>query len=400
MHIVVIWQRLLPYHIARLSHAKKRLSQCGHRLTAVEVAASDQSYSFIPVMTNGEFDRVCCFPCMSYHKQNAGAVHRKVLQILESLQPDVVFAPATAFPEGMASLVYRLKSRATAIVMDDAWQHTDQKGALTRAVKKLIHGNADAAFVPAISHRDYYMQLGFPADRILFGVDVVDNDYFSVRVDKARRDDPRIRLKRKLPVNYFLFVGRFLPRKGLETLLTAYKLYRERMALGYWDLVLIGEGDYLETLSPDIKAQAAVHYAGGQFGDDLCEYYGLARALVVPSETDPWALVVNEALASALPVIVSKGCGAAMTLVKESQNGWTFEPGNAEELSLLLHRLTQLSTAALLTMSNKSREIISAWSLDRFADGIEEGVRISRRSSAGLLADVTTKLWKGRVRIV
>ena len=55
LHVVVIWQRFLPYHKARIRHLNTRLTQLGCRLTAIEVASQDSSYGFAETSDNGDF---------------------------------------------------------------------------------------------------------------------------------------------------------------------------------------------------------------------------------------------------------------------------------------------------------------------------------------------------------
>jgi glycosyltransferase involved in cell wall biosynthesis len=197
-------------------------------------------------------------------------------------------------------------------------------------------------------------------------------------------------------------VGRFLPRKGLETLVTAFKQYRDQSEANgkvAWDLVLVGDGRHQNAIRAMVKDLPGVHFAGAVFGDTLCHYYGLARVLVVPSLVDQWGLVVNEGLAAGLPVLVSRGCGAARTLVKEGDNGWTFDPDGVDALALLLRRMSDLPNDELIQMGEKSREIIADWSLDRFADGVIQALALPRHEPAGILAALATKLWKGRVSV-
>jgi 1,2-diacylglycerol 3-alpha-glucosyltransferase len=397
IHIAIIWQRFLPYHVARIRQAHNRLSELDFRLTVIEVASQDASYGF-PRYAVNDMNYVCCFPVDSYHEKSSKEVCRKVLNVLNDVRPDLVLAPAIAFPEGIASLAYRLKSGARSVVMDDAWDHTDRKGFVTQFIKRLIYKNADAAFVPAVSHLSYYKKLGFEEKRVIFGVDVVDNDYFARQVNLVRLEEDERRVALQLPRDYFLFVGRVLPRKGLETLLEAYKQYRDRAKGVAWDLVLVGEGTYLVLVKSKFTKLSGVCFVDAQFGDNLCEYYGLAKAMIVPSDSDPWGLVVNEAMASGLPVIVSSGCGAAKTLVKEGENGWTFKFGNDTELAQLMLRVSSLSGDALKEMGEKSRSIVADWSLDRFADGVLKAIEIPRRQPAGIISDIMTKLWRGRVR--
>jgi glycosyltransferase involved in cell wall biosynthesis len=398
-HIAIVAQRFLPYHVARIRRLRERCAELGYRLTAIEVASQDESYQMDFRPKPADYDRICCFPGTSYHAYTARQIHAKVLAMLTDARPDVVFAPATPFPEGMAAVVYRRQSSSRMIMMDDAWEHTDHRGALVHWVKSLIHSNIDGVFIPAPTHAPHYRMLGFPEERIFFGVDVVDNDKFATGADRARAQGAQIKVAGSLLDDYFLFVGRFAPKKGLQTLLPAYARYRKRVAGKPWELVVVGGGRGLEDVWRMGAGIEGVHFAGPQYGDELCSYYGRAKALVVPSEMDQWGLVVNEGLAAGLPVIVCTGCGAARTLVAEGENGWCFPPRDEEALAELLLRAGACAPDALARMGAKSREIIGAWSLDRFVDGVFQAMQVPRSAPGGVLADVATRLWKGRIRV-
>ena len=400
MHIAIIWQRFLPYHVACINHLHKKCLTLGYKLTAIEVASQDYSYRFPEnKFKNMDFKHICCFPGISYHQCKANEIHKKVLSVLVNLRPDLVFAPATPFPEGMAAYAYRLSLYKKAVMMDDAWEHTDRRGMFTKEIKRLIHQNIDAAFVPAPTHLSYYVKIGFPKERVYFGVYAIDNNYFSEISEHARANEKDIRISMQLPENYFLFVGRFLPKKGLETLIKAYQKYRTKVTQKPWFLILVGGGSQFDYIYNKAKEIPGILFPGPKFGDDLCRYYSFARALIVPSILDQWGLVVNEALASGLPVIVSRGCGAARTLVKEGENGWTFEPESIEELADLMSKMSSLPDSALQEMGQASRQIVAQWGLDRFVDGALAALEIPRRPNAGFLANLLTRLWKGRVRL-
>jgi len=400
IHIAIIWQRFLSYHIARINYLWKKLSQLGCQLSAIEVASQDASYGFPEsIFSEDGFKHICCFPEMSYHHLKPIEIHNKVFSLLIECKPDLIFAPAAPFPEGMAAFAYRNGCEARAVMMDDAWEYRDHRGRLTKEIKRLIHRNIDAVFIPARSHLPYFLNMGFPEDRIVFGVDVVDNDYYLRRSEQARPNERHLRISRNLPENYFIFVGRFLPIKGLESLIKAYADYRRQIVTNPWDLVLVGDGGYLDDIRELARDVHGIDFVGAQFEDNLCQYYALARVLIVPSTAESWGLVVNEGMASSLPVIVSKGCGAARTLVREGENGWIFEPGDNETLTKLMIRASSLSSDALKEMGRKSQSIISQWSLDRFAEGVLKAVKIPRRPPAGPISDILTKLWKGRVRV-
>jgi glycosyltransferase involved in cell wall biosynthesis len=399
LHVAVVWQRFLPYHAARLSHLSRRLAAAGSRLTGVEVASSDNAYPFpVSAPKEGDFVHVCCFPRSSYHNHTSGHIFRAVETVLRKLNPDVIFAPATPFPEGMAAVSHRCRSTARVIMMDDAWKQTDRGGALTGFIKRRIHRNIDGAFIPAPFHMDYFRMMGFPEDRLVCGVDVVDNDYYAHAADAARLREREWRRTLSLPDRYFLFVGRFLQRKGAGDLLDAYDRYR-RTADDPWDVVLVGDGPERKVIGSRAARMEGVHLAGPRYGDSLCIHYALAGALVVPSHADPWGLVVNEGMASGLPVIVSRGCGAAKSLVCEGVNGWTFDQGDRAALARLMLRISSLTPEMLRTMGDHSRAIAAEWPLDRFSQAVIDATGIPRRRPGGIMADIFTKLWKGRISL-
>ena len=86
-----------------------------------------------------------------------------------------------------------------------------------------------------------------------------------------------------------------------------------------------------------------MHLPGFKPYDELPVYYALANAFVHASTTEQWGLVVNEAIASGLPVIVSNRCGCAPELV--NGNGFTFDPTNEHELTARLLEMASLSDA-------------------------------------------------------
>ena len=398
MKVAFVWQRFLPYHVARLTALQLPLERVGARLVPVEVASQDAAYGFPRSDLAALEPVVRVLGETNYHAHGAEEILDRVLSCLERESPDVVFCPSTAFPEGMAGVRYRCRSGGRVAIMDDAWAMTDRRGVVTRAAKRLIHRNVDAAFVPAPSHADYYRGLGFPDERIFFGVDAVDNRYFEVHAGQLRERGAQLRTSLALSPRHFLFVGRLLARKGIETLLGAYAAYRAGAAAP-WGLVLVGAGPDEDRVRAFASSVEGVILAGPRYGERLCENYACAGALVVPSESDPWALVVNEGAASSLPLIVSRGCGAAATLVEEGVNGWTFAPGDARTLAALLERTAGLTDARRRAMGDRSREIVAGWSLDRFSSGVLGALRVTRRPAAGPIAAAMTRLWKGRVSV-
>ena len=102
-------------------------------------------------------------------------------------------------------------------------------------------------------------------------------------------------------------------------------------------------------------------------------------------------------MASRLPVLISKGCGAGKELVEEGKNGWTFGVGDSEALARNMSAMTDLSVERLQQMGSHSSAIIHKWSLDTFADSVIAASSLPRRERGGFISYLVTKFWTGRI---
>ncbi|MEW5798804.1 MAG: glycosyltransferase family 4 protein [Bacteroidota bacterium] len=395
-HVAIIWTKFLPYHVARINHVRKQLHAEGHRLTAIEVASKDALYPF-PETNVSTTDYVCIFSGKSYRALHPMTIHHRIYSTIERISPDIVISPSTPFPSGMASIKYCLRNKKFSAIMDDAWHLSDTRGHLVTAVKKIIHNNVDAVFIPSKFHAPYYERMGFPPERIVVGVDVVDNDFFSCHARSAAERSHEIRKELNLPEKYFIFVGRFIKRKGIDTLLHAFQQYRKETGPAAWDIVLVGDDVEITEYTIKAKKGEGVHFVGAQFGERLCAYYALASAMILPSEIETWGLVVNEAMACRLPVIASTGCGAARALIEEGKNGWMFQPRDHHRLSQLMKEVTFLSQDELKSVGEEAFRTIRSYSLDTFAGGVLSMLSMTQRSKKMLLPNIVTRLWPGRI---
>ena len=200
---------------------------------------------------------------------------------------------------------------------------------------------------------DYLVSLGMPRDRIEFGYDVVDNDYFAQGAAAARADAMRLRARLGLPERYFFACVRFIiKRKNIDNLLRAYAVYRRQSPSAPWGLVIAGSGEEkssYDALVRDLSIEGVAWPGFIQYGA-LPLYYGLAGAFVHPAYAEPWGLVVNEALASGLPVIVSRTVGARYELVSDGQNGFSFDPSAPDQLADRLLQISQSHSDRLTAM--------------------------------------------------
>jgi glycosyltransferase involved in cell wall biosynthesis len=229
----------------------------------------------------------------------------------------------------------------------------------------------DAAVVGGRLHANYLGSFGYAAHRIEIGYDVVDNQHFGNGARSLMNRFPDLREKR-----YFLSNTRFLERKGIDALLRAYARYRgretQRSAVP-WHLVVSGAGEMegrWKQLASELRVADTVHWPGFVQYDDLPSLYGSAGVFVHPARREPWGLVVNEAAAAGLPLIIGRRVGAACELVREQENGFLVDPDDVGSLADVLWRTTQLTAENLSSMGEKSKRLVAQFGPERFGMAI------------------------------
>jgi glycosyltransferase involved in cell wall biosynthesis len=117
--------------------------------------------------------------------------------------------------------------------------------------------------------------------------------------------------------------------------------------------------------------------------NELPSLYGLAQALILPSIVDQWGLVINEAMASGIPVLASNRCGAAEDLVLEEATGRLFDPHSRRQITQAMLWMTSKTGREVKALGTKARNHIAAWSPDCFADSFHRAATsaLQRRPS-------------------
>ena len=393
--VCVHWPRFGPYHLTRLAAAHRLFAQHSVELVGLETAGRDATYAWRIEEGPTSFRREQVFPERTFEAIPPREMHDGVTRTLDQLRPDAVAITSYSFPDARASLAWCRRERRVAVLMSASRKEDAPRVRWRERFKSLLVRQYDAALVGGTAHRAYLERLGFPSSRIFLGYNAVDNDYFCQRAEAARAAPAAVRhlpgLEDETP--FFLAVNRFLAVKNLEGLIRAYARYRTQTSAP-WRLVLVGEGPERQNLEALIEREAigGVTLAGFRQIDEMPAYYGLAGAFVHPSFKDTWALVVNEAMAARLPVLVSTGAGCAEDLVCDGENGYRFDPHNLDVLAEHLYRLA--TSADLARMGRRSQEIIAAWSPQRFAEGLWGAVQAGRpHATRPLNPAVGVALW-------
>ena len=170
-----------------------------------------------------------------------------------------------------------------------------------------------------------------------------------------------------------IFVGRFVEVKGVEIILEAMAgLAPEKQP----QLLLVGDGPLKSSYEKIIQRHnLPVRLVGFQQKDQLPGLYAAADFFILPSLSEPWGVVVNEAMACGLPLLLSDQVGAAYDLLEERRNGFMIPAGDVAAWRKALVVMMELTDAELQRMGDASRERVRPWNHEANVRNVLECVK-------------------------
>lgn len=375
-----------PQHPPRLRAIVETAPNADTRVVAMEMFRRDSDYEWDPVATGDAlYVRYTAMDCSSAEGRGRPLwMKRQVWRALDEIAPDVLVVNGYGHRETLASLAWCRKKKCPWVVLNDSVEENVPRVWWKEWLKRRVLRDSRAGFAAGTPQARYLTRLGVPAEAVFHpGSCVVDNDYWRRAADEVRADPEPHRTRLGLPERYFLSVSRWLDWKNVPFLVRAFARYRAEAGKNAWDLVLCGSGPDEANIRTAIRETGAsgVHCPGFLQVGDLPAAYGLAGAFVhASSEFECWGLVVNEAMASGLPVLVSSMVGCAEDLVKD--NGFVIDPADEEALA---QRMRTISGDESLreNLRRRSREIIAGHSCRIGGENLWKAVRAALGEDGG-----------------
>jgi glycosyltransferase involved in cell wall biosynthesis len=446
--IGVLWAQYGPYHFARAAALQKLAAP--EKVRALELA--DQSCDYQWDRSGEVIGLITLCRDGVAEKLPFWEVFRRARKTFAELKLKVCILPGYAPKQSLAALLAAKSLGIRAVMMNESHAGTARARGSAAWVKRRLVGLFDAALVGGNPQKRYFASLGLPSEKIFTGYDAVDNDYFARRAEEVRSKRSVFSNQYDLPEHYFLSLGRFVAKKNLETLIRAYHQYLRASPLKLTHLVMVGSGDeetrlrwlchHLDLIvyekrgvgvrntvgmrsaecgawsekdgrggnedanrkTQDANTKPGVHFYGFRQIEENPVFYSLADAFILPSLWEEWGLVVNEAMASGLPVAVSETAGCAEDLLeacslerttpdermridqsglalKLRRNGFVFSPNSVEELSRAL-LVFEGSAGLRASMGAESRRIVERFSCENFARSAMRTVEAAQLKSA------------------
>ncbi|MGO9862139.1 MAG: glycosyltransferase family 4 protein [Terriglobales bacterium] len=298
-------------------------------------------------------------------------LNRGLWPALNAAGPQVIVCGGYSYPASWEALLWARRHQVRFVLWSESTSQDARAGRpWVESLKAYFVRHCERFVVPGKASFEYLRSLGSPEANIVTAPNAVDNSFFAAQAEDARAHAEKFRARLQLPSRFILFAGRLVAEKGVFDLLQAYAKLESglRSEVG---LVFAGDGIAREELAQQAKriSPGMICFPGFAQREDLASLYALAETLVLPTHTDTWGLVVNEAMACGLPIIVSSVAGSSSDLVEDGWNGYVVPPRDPRKLSLAIDSLLR-QPELQRRMSEHSAERIRNYSPEACAAGL------------------------------
>jgi glycosyltransferase involved in cell wall biosynthesis len=365
--VALVWSQFTAYHVDRCIALARRLEGRADVL-GVEVATSSRDYAvFPPSGATGGARKHTLFPGRAFEDVPRWRRLFAALSALRGARVVCIGVPYSQLEFVVLAWMLRLTGRQVVLLCDSKFDDRPRNSGF-EFLKRLGLSGFSAVMVAGARGAAYFRSLGFGRRPILFGCDTVD--VARIRADAAILPAPS---PPDFAARDFVYVGRFVEKKNLSLLIEGFARYCQNEGDSERRLVLVGAGpleDKLRGEAERLLPPGRVVFTGFLSGKALSGTLAGALGLVLVSHSEQWGLVINEALALGLPVIVSESPGARDLLVRDGVNGYVVETGSAEALALAMQRLGA-DRSAWEAMSQASLARAPLGDVANFADSVE-----------------------------
>lgn len=245
------------------------------------------------------------------------------------------------------------------------------KRVMRDSLLRLAYRWVNAFFAIGTANRAYYAELGAKPDSVFFVPYTVDNDRFIAQATITTEERNQVRKKLGIRSNetVILYASKLMRRKHPDDLLRAVKaLHDEGIEAS---LLIVGTGEMEAELRAyaDENRMRNVHFAGFLNQTELPKVFAASDVFVLPSENEPWGLIVNEAMCAGLPLVVSSEVGCVADLLTDGINGYKINAGDVQSLTSALRRLLN-DEPTRSSMGQASLRIIRQWSYEQCREGV------------------------------
>lgn len=292
--------------------------------------------------------------------------------------PEYVIVGGFSFAALLALLYCKIFNKRL-LLWSDATPFSERTtGKIRNAIRRILVRNSSAFIASGTEARKYFISLGAYPEKVAISIFTLDVEHFSSCCRKLFSKREEIKTRKGLSGRIILYSGQLIKRKGVIYLLKAFKILQESM--DNISLSILGSGKCEKELKDYcLENKLKVSFAGFVQQDSLPEYFTIAELFVFPSLNDQWGVVINEAIATGLPIICSKWVGAAKDLIKNDVNGYIINPQDVDTLVQKMKELLQ-DDKKRLEMGRKSQEMMKLCTIDKATNGFIHAIILASKA--------------------
>jgi glycosyltransferase involved in cell wall biosynthesis len=242
---------------------------------------------------------------------------------------------------------------------------------LRRKFITLIYRRFSACLYVGEANYHYFRYHDVPPENMFFAPHAIDNNRFFSQAEKAHHQAMVWKQKLGIPQNdsVILFAGKFISVKRPLDLLQAFL----QAHLSQVSLLFVGTGPLESELRSHAANHPHIHFAPFQNQTLMPRTYTIADLLVLPSYSETWGLVINEAMCMSRPVIASTHVGCAYDLIQPYRNGLIFPAGDVSALATCLQEAFS-DRERLKMWGEESHKMVTHYSYTRTTQGLKEAL--------------------------
>jgi glycosyltransferase involved in cell wall biosynthesis len=267
-------------------------------------------------------------------------------KLVEAVKPDLFFVAGWVDFDYL-KIVRKARSKGVPVVVgfDGTWRGTLRQIAGSILIRILGNMFYSHAFVSFSRQYEYAKKFGFSDENIIFNALSCDTALFHkslLNIANKSSNYPHV----------FIYAGRFSKEKGINELVEAYRIYRDKLG-GTWKMLCVGNGNLRHLLEGE-KNIEVIDFVSQE---ELLLLFNTCGAFIMPSYLDMCPLAVHEAASACLPLILSTGVGNKSTFLIDGFNGFSFDFRSPADLASKMSKISSKNNAELLTMAKNSHTL-------------------------------------------
>ncbi len=328
-NIIYLYSEVMPYAIAVM---RALVQEFGVEVDCIYWDEKKRT-PFIPVNEKG----------VTFHKRS-GFDEVSIMKFISERSPSIMYVGGRMDKLYMKAAVHFKRKCHIVSGSDNQWLGNAKQRLATLLSPLLYRRYFEYFWVPGRRQYEFAKRMGYADDKIIPNLLTADTAVFGTVYEINKP------LKEKKFPHSMVYAGRFAQSKGVDVLMASF-IEAKKETNNDWQLVLVGSGDMPVADEPFIKVRSFMQ------GAEMAVESRNWGVFCLPSNYEPWGVVIHEFTMAGMPIICSDNVGAGDALVVNGQNGFVFKSGDTSDLKKAILAVMSKTDEELLAMGDKGYEL-------------------------------------------